>query len=118
MLLTYYNNRFAWIEVQGTRYKTGTVVIYAITDDMPEVCLVADVLADNVGTYFLVLKQLSAPEYYSHYHAYTVDKRSHTKTIICRQQDLCDHHSYSLYQSFDPMLIMHHFFVPKYHIIN
>ena len=119
-ILSHNNNykRYSWIKVQGTHYRRGNVVIRQMEDDLPKICRLTDIVMDSAGSFYFVIQELFPPEYFSHYHAYTVNKTRCAQTSICKQEDLCDHHSYDLHQSFDPQLRRVYFLVPKYHIID
>ena len=113
-----YCYRYSWVKITGTEYRPGDILVQKFTDDSPTFCRLNKVYSDSCGNFYFDCVQLETPHYDSHYHAYIVDTSSNVASVLCQQDELCDHQSYSVYHSFDPALRNVHFVVPKYHIID
>ena len=97
-------------------YKPGCIVVSGYTDDSPEFSEIIEVILDEDGVLYFVLQKLLPPEYFSHYHAYTVDRGTLSITFVCKQEELLDHHPYNFHQSFNVALRNVYFIVLKYHL--
>ena len=108
-------------------YKPGYVLIASIGDDnivsntcdrdMPELCVIKFIVQLPNCCLLLVCEQLHNVEYSEHYHAYYIIDKKVQSTFICSIKDLCDHHTYSFHQSFNPFLNRYFFIALKYYII-
>ena len=110
--------RYSWVKITGTEYRPGDILVWKFTDDSPTFCRLNKVYSDSCGNFYFDCVQLETPHYDSHYHAYIVDTSSNVASVLCQQDELCDHQSYSVHHSFDPALRNIHFVVPKYLIIS
>ena len=95
MLMLYaYSYRLSWVKMHGTVYKPGCIVISGCAEDTPEFSEVVEVISDERGVHYFVLQKLSPPDYFHHYHAYTVDKNTASAYSVCKQEEVIDHHPY------------------------
>ena len=99
-----------WIEVLGTRYKAGEVVILSV-DSVPTFGLITDIIVREVDDYFLVCNQLHTDCFSHHYHAYEVSQYSTPLFIFVKQPDLASHSVLGLYHKLTTDYV-----VLKYHI--
>ena len=90
--------RVTWIEVLGTRYSPGGVVVLSV-QLVPVFGLICDILTFDVSDYFLVCETLITECFCSHYHAYEVSYDSYPEYVFVKQSDLADHSVLGLYKS-------------------
>ena len=97
-------------------YKPGCIVASGHAEDIPEFSEVVELISDEHGVHYFVLRRLPPPDYFHHYHAYTVDRNTTSAFFVCKQEELLDYHPYHFHQSFDTALRRIYFIVLKYHI--
>ncbi len=103
----------SWIELCGTRYTSGDIVV-ATSDLLPQFGIIQEIIVDNLCYYF-VLELLHTICFSTHFHSFEVINNSPPVFSVIKPSDLFDHCVLGLYH------IQSHrsFFVPlKYFLIE
>lgn len=101
----------SFVEFYGTQYSKGSIVFYAVMDDVPVFGKIVDVLyADN---FLFVLQPYVGNSFCKHLNAYDVDILDNV--VICTPHNLID--PLSVHHSFDNTL--HNSYIClKYNVTN
>ena len=110
LLSILFPSRLNWIEVLGTKYKPGEIVVISV-DTVPKFGLISDVIVLDVDNYFIVCEVLHTIRFNSHYHAYEVSRDTAPTFVFLKQSDMSDHSVLGLYNK-----ITFSFVSLKYHI--
>ena len=101
--------RLQWIEVLGTTYKSGGIVVLSTDDDgVPTFGLISEILITDVDKYFMVCETLQTDYFCSHFHAFKISHVSHPSYAFVKQMQLSDYAVLGLYKS--------QYVVLKYHV--
>ena len=92
----YFILRLAWIDVNGTTYKKGSVVVLSM-DLTPTFGVVKDIIVFETDIYYLVCEVLLTDCFSHHFHAFKTCKQHPASYDICKQTDLYDHAVLSAY---------------------
>ena len=103
-------SRLHWIEVLGTIYKPGGVVVLSV-DLLPKFGYISDIIVFDVDNYSLVCEVLHTECFHKHYHAYEVSHDTAPSFVFVKQSDLADHSVLGLYK-------LSRFVSLKYHIME
>jgi len=104
----------SWIEILGTRYVHGSVVVMN-SDLLPVFGIIKDIVMDSSFSYYFVLEILHTICFSSHQHAHEVSLSTPPLFDLVKPSDLYDHSILSLYT----IPHCHSFFVPlKYYLIE
>lgn len=103
--------RLRWIEVLGTTYKPGGIVILSV-QLQPRFGLISDIIVFDVDNYSLVCEVLHTECFHRHYHAYEVSHDTSPSFVFVKQSDLADHSVLGLYKKGS------HFVSLKYHVVE
>lgn len=88
----------SWIEVLGTTYKPGGVVIISV-ETVPTFGLISDIIVLNTTNYLLVAKKMHTVCYNAHLHGYEVDHcEVQPEYVFLKQSHLVDHNMLGLYK--------------------
>ncbi len=90
----FYFNRVSWIELCGTRYTSGDVVV-ATSDLLPQFGIIQEIIVHNL-CYFL-LKLLHTICFSTHFHSFEVINNSPPVFSVIKPSDLFDHCVLGLY---------------------
>lgn len=82
--------RLPWIEVHGTTYKRGSIVVLGV-DLLPKFGVVRDITVCNTDIYYFVCEILVTECFSHHFHAYQAHIQHPPFYNICKQSDLHDH---------------------------
>ena len=82
--------RLSWVEVNGTKYKLGSVVVLD-NDELPKFGVVEDIIVFNTDKYHFVCSLLVTECFSHHFHAFQTSKQHPKKYFICKQTSLYDH---------------------------
>ena len=106
-------NRSSWVKIGGTVYKPDNTV--AISSDLlPVFGKIIDVLIVSVTDCYFVCELLVTASFNSHYHAYeTRQQRQPTQLVICKQQDLIDHHILGTYHVSNFTFVSLKYYLPE-----
>ena len=106
-------HRISWVEIDGTRYQKGSVVVLE-SYLSPVFGIIVDIIVRNSDQYYFVCDTVHTV-FSSHFHAYEVVKNSVAEFVICSHSALVDHTVLTLYT-----LPSHSsYFIPmKYHIVE
>ena len=107
-MITY---RLQWIEVLGTRYKPGGVVVLSAQEDY-SFGFIFDVIAFNVVDYYIVCEELNTECFNPHFHAYEVSHARDPSFVFVKQSGLADHSVLGLYKKANT-----NFIVCKYRVL-
>ena len=99
--------RTKWIQIRGSRYSVGCIVL----NSEPVFGQIVDILLTAVDMCLLVCEVLTTDGYVEHFHAFEVSKETPTPLAFCSPQELADYHILGLYKLNHAMYV-----VPKYHI--
>ena len=97
-LLTSY--RVTNVEITGTYYKIGDVIVYDIDNDVPVFGEIHDIITNKLLQCYFVLVPYIGYEFHAHINAYAVE-REMNQYIICVQKEFIDHHVLSFSKQFD-----------------
>ena len=110
----------SWVKCQSTEYRPDHVVTPGKNDDdEPVFSVIEHIVCTESRQVYLILNDLSSPEYCSHFHAYSFPAHTslHSFSVhIVRFDLLHDHHSYVFHQSFDMSLGSLKFICLRYRI--
>ena len=70
--------RLTWIEVDGSAYHLGDVVVLK-NELLPTFGVIQDVIVFDVDVYYLVTEVLITECFVNHYHSFEVSKQSETQ---------------------------------------
>lgn len=104
--------RLSWIEIDGTVYKTGSVVVLT-SSLMPQFGTIMNIVMLNVDDYYFVCELLCTVNFSEHFHAYEVTRNSVIHLVICKQSELVDHHVLGMYS-----VAAKHLVSLKYHLME
>ena len=90
--------RVSWLEISGTHYASGSVVVISIDFTMPVFAIITDILVQAVDEFYFACKTLETACFVPHYHSYGVGYKSPAETVICKQSSLIDHNVLGLYK--------------------
>ena len=102
--------RLAWLEINGTKYTLGNVVVLEVTDLFPTFAVLSDIVSSEAQYYF-VCRLMFTICFSHHFHAYEVCDTD--DYIVCCQAELADHYVLSKYT-----VCGKHFIPMKYHLIQ
>ena len=88
--------RLSWIEIDGTVYKPGSVVVLT-SSLMPQFGIITDILMLNIDDYYFSCELLCTVSFNEHFHAYEVTRSSLVNLVICKQSELIDYHVLGMY---------------------
>lgn len=95
-VITLWIFRLSWVEVDGSVYHTGDVVVLK-NELLPTFGVIKDIIVMDVNGYFFVTEVLTTENFVEHYHSFEITKQSPTIYDICQQKSLADHHVLSAY---------------------
>ena len=105
----FFVNRLNWIEVLGTCYKCGGIVVLSL-NLLPNFGLILDIIILNVDDYFLVCEILHTICFNPHFHSYEVCHHSSPSVVFVKQSDLVDYSVLAIYKKITDFVTL------KYHI--
>ena len=117
----YFLIRCSWVKKYQTVYRQGSIVIREVHDDMPIFSKVECIFCTVNKEFYLIVKDLLFPEYYSHFHCYIFSQTNEndcSSIQLININQLKDHHTYQLHQTFDQQLSDLYFICLKYNLIN
>ncbi len=82
-------NRLSWIEVNGTTYQRGVVVLDM--DLFPKFGIIEDIVVFQADMYYLVCEVLITQCFSHHFHPFKTCKQHPLEYSICKQAKLYDH---------------------------
>lgn len=91
---TYMTFRLQWVEIYGTKYKKGAIVVLDM-DLVPEFGIISEIIVLHTDQYYFACETLYTHCFESHLHSYLVS-HDHSYTII-KQADLYDFVTLSVY---------------------
>ena len=92
MILLIVNYRMNWIEILGTRYRCGSIVMLSI-DFFPVFGFVTDIILLDT----FLCEVLTTICFNSHYHSYEIRHDSSPSIYFVKQFNLADHNVLSMY---------------------
>lgn len=107
-----HTHRLNWIEVLGTKYMSGGVVILSGEPDY-SFGLIVDVVVFDVDNYFLVCEILNTDCFNAHLHAFEVSHSVPHAYSFVKQTNLADHSVLGLYKKGGNMFIVLKYLVVK-----
>ena len=102
--------RLQCVEINGTRYKKGGVVVLDM-DLLPEFRVISDIIVFNTDEFYLACDVLFTHLFEHHLHSYLVS-HDHIFTIV-EQKDLYDNMTLSVYEISNSLYIQ-----LKYQLVN
>ena len=108
-------HRLSWVEIKGTTYKLGSVVVLSM-NLVPTFGIIRDIFVFSTDMYYLLCEVFFTECFSHHFHAYQVCKQMPIDFLLCKQSELHDHTVLECYTvSSQP----NSFYVPlKYQIIE
>ena len=101
----------SWIEISGTRYKIGSIIIHK-SELIPGFTKIVDIVMINPTLSYFVCSEYETLYFSHHYHAYAVHEYSSNVQVI-QYSDFMDHNVFTTYNINDTL------YIPmKYHIIE
>ncbi len=91
----FYFNRVSWIELCGTRYTSGDVVV-ATSNLLPQFGIIQEIIVDNL-CYLFFLELLHTICFSTHFHSFEVINNSPPVFSVIKPSDLFDHCVLGLY---------------------
>lgn len=110
-----HHGRVSWIEVSGTVYKKGGIVVLGM-DLVPTFGVLKDVIVFHTDMYYLVCELLITECFSHHFHVFQARAQHPLKYVLCKPVNLHDHTVLAAYViSTQP----HFFHIPlKYQLIE
>ena len=104
-------NRLNGIEVLGTRYKCGGIVVLSV-NLLPNFGLISDIIILDVDNYFLDCETLHTICFNFHFHSYEICHHTSPSFVFVKQSDLIDHSVLAIYKKTTDFVTL------KYHVIK
>ena len=110
--------RVTWIQLQGTKYVEGCVVL-----DSSELLPIFGVMIINVllikpDEPYFVCELLQTKEYSTHFHSFIMQRDKPIPIVFCKPDALSDHHTLGLYNlRFNHDTVQIYDIVPQYHLM-
>jgi len=89
--------RVKWIQVQGTKYIEGSVVVLGSTEILPAFGLIIDILITKVDNPYFVCEVLYTEEFSVHFHSFVITRQTPIPISFCTPDEHADHHTLGLY---------------------
>jgi len=105
------------MQYNGTSYYKGTVVTCTLCEDEPIFGRIVDIIITESDTCLFIIEPLITNCFNKHYNSYEVHALQNTH-IICKHQDLADHHPLVMSKSFHQQLAEKNFITVKYDVIE
>ena len=86
--------RVTWIQLHGTKYVEGCVVVLDSSDILPIFGMIINILL--IEPYF-VCELLQTEEFSTHFHSFAVQRDKPIPVAFCKPDELSDHHTLGLY---------------------
>ena len=108
-----------WIQLQGTKYTKGCVVVLDTSEVQPIFGIIIDIILITADKPYLVCEVLTTEEFSAHLHSFVVKRVAKPVPIVfCQPNELSDYHTLGLYS----LLLFHertqsHYIVPQYDYI-
>ena len=113
-----YMYRVIWIQIQGTKYVEGCVVVLDSSEILPKFGIIISVLLIKPDEPCLVCELLKTQEFSTHFHSYVVPRDKPIPIVFCKPDELSDHHSLGLYSlRFNHDSVPTNYIVPQYHLM-
>ena len=103
----------SYVNIYGTKYLKGSVLLCAFCDDDPLFGEVLDILATASGDCLFILTPFIVTTFNKHFNAYEVEPMRNDY-LVCRQKDFADYHVLSISKSFNRALCIKNFVCMKY----
>lgn len=101
IILSCVSYRASYVEINGTHYARGNIVLCTFDEDIPVFGKIIDIVAPAVGESLFILIPYFGYAFNRHYNCFEV----HTGTnYYYSQNELADYHTLSLNKSFDHSL--------------
>ena len=101
----YLQYRLQSIEILGTRYKPGGIVVLSVEEDY-NFGLISDVIVFDVDDYYIVCEELNTNCFNSHLRAYEVSHDREPSFVFVKQFGLADHSVLGLYKKANTSFIV------------
>ena len=111
--------RVAWIQLQGTKYVEGCVVVLDTSEILPIFGIIINIILIKTDQPCLVCEMLHTEEFSAHFHSYIVKREDNPVPVVfCEPHELVDHHTLGLYSlRLFQETIPTHYIVPQYHLM-
>ena len=111
--------RVAWIQLQGTKYIEGSVVVLDTSEILPIFGIIFNILLIKADQPYLVCEVLHTEEFSAHLHSFIITREDKPVSIVFREpHELSDYHILGLYslRLFQETFTTH-YIVPHYDYI-
>ena len=110
--------RVTWIQVQGTKYVEGSVVVLDSSEVLPTFGIIINIVLITLDEPYLVCEVLHTEEFFAHLHAFIVQRDKPIPIVFCKPDELSDHHTLGLYtlRLFQDTHVTQ-YIVPQYHLM-
>ena len=85
------------MRIRGTLYNVGAVVLTKFNEDMPVFGRIVDIILQESMKPLLVVDVLETMCFNRHFYAYEVKEENIRAFYVCKQSDLADYHTLSIY---------------------
>ena len=111
--------RVTWIQLQGTKYIEGCVVVLDISEILPIFGIIIDIILITANQPYLVCEVLYTKEFSAHLHSFVVKREAKpVPIVVCQPHELSDHHTLGLYSlRLFQATTQTHYIVPHYDYI-
>ena len=89
--------RVTWVQIQGTKYEEGSVVLLDSTGILPIFGMITNILLIKSDEPYFVCEGLNTEEFSSHFHSFIVQRNKPIPIAFCKPGDLSDNHTIGLY---------------------
>ena len=110
--------RVTWIQLQGTKYVEGCVVVLDSTEILPIFGIIINILLIKPAEPYFVCEVLDTEKFSSHFHSFVVQRTKPIPIVFCKPDDLSDYHTLGLYSlRLSHETVTTHYIVPQYHLM-
>ena len=110
--------RVTWIQLQGTKYVEGCVVVLDSSEILPTFGVIINVLLIKPDEPYFVCELLQTEKYSTHFHSFIIQRDKPIPIVFCKPDELCDHHTLGLYSlRFNHDTVPTYYIVPQYHLM-
>ena len=107
--------RVTWIELQGTKYVEGSVVVLDTSEILR---IILNILLIKSSEPRFVCELLHTEEFSGHFYCYIVKRDKPIPIAFCTPNELSDYHTLGLYTlRFYQDTLPSHYIVPHYHLL-
>lgn len=110
--------RVTWVQIQGTKYVEGCIVVLDSSDILPIFGMIINILLIESDEPYFVCEVLDTEEFSSHFHSFIVQRTKPIPIVFCKPGDLSDYHTIGMYSlRLSHETVTTHYIVPQYHLM-